>query len=140
FNIARPSNNRVSGRFESPYILNPALVILKRSTIEYSAMLHALTERMIKHPFCSSRSLLAVCLFAAALFTSAACKSGYPVSARNAAATEPRAVKTALVAELPMEQAVTVTGTLAAEDQAALSAKVPGRVKTIAVDLGSVVR
>lgn len=95
---------------------------------------------MIKHPFYSSRSLLAVCLLAAVAFTSAACKSGYPVSARNAAATEPRAVKTALVAELPMEQAVTVTGTLAAEDQAALSAKVPGRVKTITVDLGSVVR
>jgi RND family efflux transporter MFP subunit len=95
---------------------------------------------MIKHPFNSPRYLLAVCLLAAALFTSAACKSGYPVSARNAAATEPRAVKTALVAELPMEQAVTVTGTLAAEDQAALSAKVPGRVKTITVDLGSVVR
>ncbi len=33
-----------------------------------------------------------------------------------------------------------MTGTLAAEDQAALSAKVPGRVKTITVDLGSVVR
>ncbi len=95
---------------------------------------------MIKHLFYSSRSLLAVCLLAAVLFTCAACKSGYPVSARNASATEPRAVKTALVAELPMEQSVTVTGTLAAEDQAALSAKVPGRVKTITVDLGSVVR
>ncbi|HST20426.1 MAG TPA: efflux RND transporter periplasmic adaptor subunit, partial [Blastocatellia bacterium] len=95
---------------------------------------------MIKHPFYFSRYLLAVCLLAAVAFTSVACKSGYPVSARNASATEPRAVKTALVAELPMEQAVTVTGTLAAEDQAALSAKVPGRVKTITVDLGSVVR
>ena len=103
-------------------------------------MLHALTQRMIKHHFYFSRYLLAACLLAAVVFTSAACKSGYPVSARNAAATEPRAVKTALVAELPMEQAVTVTGTLAAEDQAALSAKVPGRVKTITVDLGSVVR
>jgi len=39
-----------------------------------------------------------------------------------------------------MEQTVTVTGTLAAYDQATVSAKVPGRVKTIAVDLGSVVR
>jgi len=95
---------------------------------------------MIKHSFYSSRSLLAVCLLAAVLFTCAACKSGYPVSARNASATEPRPVKTALVAELPMEQAVTVTGTLAAEDQAALSAKVPGRIKIITVDLGSVVR
>jgi RND family efflux transporter MFP subunit len=39
-----------------------------------------------------------------------------------------------------MEQKVTVTGTLAAYDQATVSAKVPGRVKSIAVDLGSVVR
>lgn len=39
-----------------------------------------------------------------------------------------------------MEQTVTVTGTLAAYDQATVSAKVPGRVKSIAVDLGSVVR
>ncbi len=79
-------------------------------------------------------------MLAAVVFTSAGCKSGYPVSARNAAATESRAVKTALVAELPMEQSVTVTGTLAAQDQAAVSAKVPGRIKVITVDLGSVVR
>jgi RND family efflux transporter MFP subunit len=94
---------------------------------------------MINHR--SSRSLLAACLLAAIVAGSAACKSGYPVSARNASApTESRAVKTAQVAELPMEQAVTVTGTLIAEDQAAVSAKVPGRIKTITVDLGSVVR
>jgi len=39
-----------------------------------------------------------------------------------------------------MEQTVTVTGTLAAYDQATVSAKVPGRLKSIAVDLGSVVK
>jgi len=39
-----------------------------------------------------------------------------------------------------MEQMVTVTGTLAAYDQATVSAKVPGRMKSISVDLGSVVR
>jgi RND family efflux transporter MFP subunit len=39
-----------------------------------------------------------------------------------------------------MEETVTVTGTLAAYDQAAVSAKVPGRLKSIAVDLGSVVK
>ncbi|MFY9556756.1 MAG: efflux RND transporter periplasmic adaptor subunit [Blastocatellia bacterium] len=39
-----------------------------------------------------------------------------------------------------MEQTVTVTGTLAAYDQATVSAKVPGRMKSIAVDLGTVVR
>ena len=39
-----------------------------------------------------------------------------------------------------MEQTVTVTGTLAAYDQATVSAKVPGRMKSISVDLGSVVK
>ena len=91
----------------------------------------------------SRRVLLSVGLFVPIFFTSAACKSGYPVSARNnpgAEAREPRQVKIARVSEISMEQTVTVTGTLAAYDQATVSAKVPGRVKSIAVDLGSVVK
>src|SRR5437667_2467631 len=84
----------------------------------------------------ASAALLAV------VFSSAACKSGYPVSARNTPneSKEPRAVKVAQIGEIAMEQTVTVTGTLAAYDQATVSAKVPGRMKSIAVDLGSVVR
>lgn len=39
-----------------------------------------------------------------------------------------------------MGRSVTVSGTLAAYDQATLSAKVPGRLRSISVDLGSVVR
>ena len=39
-----------------------------------------------------------------------------------------------------MERAVTVTGSLAAQEQATLSVKVPGRLQTIEVDLGSVVK
>ena len=39
-----------------------------------------------------------------------------------------------------MEKVLTVTGTLAAQENATLSAKVPGRLDTIAVDLGSVVQ
>jgi RND family efflux transporter MFP subunit len=39
-----------------------------------------------------------------------------------------------------MERTITVTGTLAAYDQATISAKVPARLKTISVDLGTVVR
>ena len=77
------------------------------------------------------------------IITSAACKSGYPVSARNnpgSEAREPQQVTIARVSQVPMEDTVTVTGTLAAYDQATVSAKVPGRVKSIAVDLGSVVR
>jgi len=79
----------------------------------------------------------------AVVVLSSACKSGYPVSARNTAgaeAREPRQVKTARVAEITMERTVTVTGTLAAYDQATVSAKVPGRLASISVDLGSVVR
>jgi RND family efflux transporter MFP subunit len=82
----------------------------------------------------------AVLALAAIGLLSAACKSGYPVSAKNApGAVETRVVKTAQVSEIPMERAVTVSGTLAAQDQATISAKVPGRVQTLAVDLGSIV-
>ena len=86
-------------------------------------------------------TLAAMLALAAVALLNAACKSGYPVSAKNASDTkEARSVKTAQVSEIPMERAVTVSGTLAAQDQATISAKVPGRVQTLAVDLGSVVR
>ena len=96
----------------------------------------------ISTPSVCRRILLAVGLLLPVFLTSA-CKSDYPVSARNNPGgenREPRQVKIARVSEIPMEQTVTVTGTLAAYDQAAVSAKVPGRMKSIAVDLGSVVR
>jgi RND family efflux transporter MFP subunit len=81
-------------------------------------------------------------LFSAIILSSAACKSGYPVSARNPASesTEARPVKISPVSEISMERTITVTGTLVAYDQAAVSAKVPGRLASISVDLGSVVR
>ena len=76
--------------------------------------------------------------------TCPACKSDYPAAARQNPLVEekgaPREVKTARVVEMPMGRSVTVSGTLAAYDQATLSAKVPGRLQTISVDLGSVVR
>jgi len=89
----------------------------------------------------TTAGLLFICVLVAALLVSG-CKSGYPVAAKNAPgdAREARPVKIARVTEVPMERVVTVTGTLAAYDQATVSAKVPGRVQTIAVDLGSVVR
>ena len=84
------------------------------------------------------------CLLAVVALTCAACKSDYPASARQNRVGEekgaPRQVKTALVVEMPMGRSVTASGTLAAYDQATLSAKVPGRLRTISVDLGSVVR
>src|SRR5215831_18632921 len=89
------------------------------------------------------KNFLAIGLLLPVVFTSASCKSGYPVSARNnpsPESREPRQVKVARAAEISMEQTVTVTGTLAAYDQATVSAKVPGRLKSIAVDLGSVVK
>src|SRR5688572_21341679 len=83
------------------------------------------------------------CLLAFAFFSSA-CKSDYNPSAKqdpsSKAASAPKQVKTALVTEMPLTKAVTVTGTLAAYDQATLSVKVPGRIQTIPIDLGSVVK
>jgi RND family efflux transporter MFP subunit len=86
--------------------------------------------------------LVVASLLAALALTFAACKSGYPVAAKNntGESKEARPVKVAYVTEIPIENSITVTGTLAAQDQTTVSAKVPGRVQTITVDLGSVVR
>jgi RND family efflux transporter MFP subunit len=70
----------------------------------------------------------------------AACKSDYPASARqniNEGKQDARQVKVARVEQVPFGQTVTATGTLAAYDQATVSVKVPGRLKTINVDLGT---
>src|SRR5712692_8367721 len=86
---------------------------------------------------------LVFCLIAAFLVSASACKSDYPSSGKAASADSkapPRQVKTVKVMETPVGQTVTVNGTLAAFDQATISVKVPGRLQTISVDLGSVVR
>jgi len=90
-----------------------------------------------------TRILLAgVSLFLAALFF-ASCKSDYNAAARQGqnrgGDKSARQVKTATVAETPFGETVTANGTLAAFDQTTVSVKVPGRVQTISVDLGSVV-
>jgi RND family efflux transporter MFP subunit len=80
------------------------------------------------------------CAFALVL---SACKSDYPAATRQnrpGEARAPRQVKTARVEETPFGEAVTVNGTLAAYDQTTASVKVPGRLRAISVDLGSVVR
>ncbi len=89
----------------------------------------------------------ACCFLIVYVAACAACKSDYPAAARQGRAGEergavgaPRQVKTARVAEMPMGRTVTVSGKLAAYDEATLSAKVPGRLRAISVDLGSVVR
>jgi RND family efflux transporter MFP subunit len=85
---------------------------------------------------------LGVPLLLAALFLTS-CKSDYQASGRQGqrpgAGGEPRKVKTTPVAETPFGETVTANGTLAAYDQTTVSVKVPGRVRTISVDLGSVV-
>jgi len=50
------------------------------------------------------------------------------------------AVKVLRLQREPLARSVTVSGTLAAEEQATLSFKVTGRVEQLAVDLGSIVR
>jgi len=75
-----------------------------------------------------------------ALFSSPGCGGpSQPVAARDAAA-ERRPVSVANAVLQPLERTVTVSGTLAAEEQVALSFKVTGRVHELLVDLGSPVR
>lgn len=71
------------------------------------------------------------------------CKSDYPASARQVRpenAAPSRQVKTIPVSETPFGEMVTANGTLAAYDQTTVSVKVPGRLSSISVDLGTVVK
>ncbi|MDT7543652.1 MAG: hypothetical protein QOE33_3556 [Acidobacteriota bacterium] len=93
----------------------------------------------------NSRTKLTVLACVVVCLALAACKSDYPSSAAGAgkggdAGTEARQVKVAKVSELTVGASVQVTGTLAAQDQATVSVKVPGRLRAITVDLGSAVR
>ncbi|OYT72682.1 MAG: efflux transporter periplasmic adaptor subunit [Chloracidobacterium sp. CP2_5A] len=69
-----------------------------------------------------------------------ACKGDLAGTAKSAPAAEPRRVRTAPVAKRQLERVVTALGTLAAFEQATLRVKVPGRLQSIAVDLGTAVR
>jgi RND family efflux transporter MFP subunit len=84
-------------------------------------------------------SILAIAIFGLSFLGS--CKSDYPASAKQSAPGQKtvRQVKTSMVVETPFGESVTANGTLAAFDQTTVSVKVPGRLKTIGVDLGSVV-
>jgi RND family efflux transporter MFP subunit len=86
---------------------------------------------------------LKVFIFVCAALFFVSCKSDYQASQRQGRTGDnraPRKVKTTAVAETPFGETVTANGTLAAFDQTTVSVKVPGRVRTISVDLGSVVR
>ena len=84
-------------------------------------------------------TVLCLIVFPLALFS--ACKSDYPASARQSIgeAGAARQVKTVAVVETPFGETVTANGTLAAFEQTTVSVKVPGRLRTISVDLGTVV-
>jgi RND family efflux transporter MFP subunit len=73
-----------------------------------------------------------------------ACDSGQKPAARGVKgerpALPPKTVQTARVTERRIERSVIALGTLAAYEHATLSAKVPGRLETIQVDIGSRVR
>ena len=58
-------------------------------------------------------------------------------AARGGAAAEAREVQVVPATEDRLVRAITVTGTLAAEEQVTLSMKVTGRLKDLYVDLGS---
>ncbi|HXQ69803.1 MAG TPA: efflux RND transporter periplasmic adaptor subunit [Pyrinomonadaceae bacterium] len=82
-------------------------------------------------------------LFVSSALFFVSCKSDYQASQRQGRTGDNRTtrqVKTTAVAETPFGETVTANGTLAAFDQTTVSVKVPGRVRTISVDLGSVVR
>src|ERR1043165_4749997 len=51
-----------------------------------------------------------------------------------------QAVKTITVESKPMERTVTVTGSFVAREHATLTVKSPGRLQSVAVDVGSVVK
>ena len=52
----------------------------------------------------------------------------------------PKQVKVALVIDTPLERTTVALGSLVAFDQATISVKVPGRLRSITVDLGSIVQ
>ena len=99
-------------------------------------------EMFLKNKGASARSLLLLIAVSGAL-GNVSCKSDYPASARQARPGEDRAarqVRIAVVMETPFGESVIANGTLAAFDRTTASVKVPGRLRTVTVDLGSVVR
>lgn len=90
----------------------------------------------------NSVRLIAGLLFCVLAVSFAACKSDYQGAARQnqQGNKTARQVKTARVEQTPFGETVTANGTLAAFDQSTAGVKVAGRLSSISVDLGSVVR
>lgn len=105
-------------------------------------MINALSY--VKKNFINKRIAIAFSLLALFLILFTSCKSGYSTASQTKQGGgekgEPRKVKVTKVIEMPLGEGVNVNGNLIAYDQTTVSVKVPGRLETIAVDLGSVVR
>lgn len=76
----------------------------------------------------------------ALLFVLPACSTPAARQVDDSRAQAARRVTSVRVTEQPFERTVTVTGTLAAEEQVALAFNVSGQVDQVAVDLGALVR
>src|SRR5262245_53048657 len=74
------------------------------------------------------------------LSISTACGGASSAASRNAAPAAAAPVKVLRLQQEPLARSVTVSGTLAAEEQVTLSFKVTGRVEELRVDLGSTVQ
>lgn len=73
------------------------------------------------------------------VLASIACRGGSNARAEAARASDPLDVEVSTVRQVRLDRTITVSGALAAEDQAVLSMKVPGRLARLYVDLGSAV-
>jgi RND family efflux transporter MFP subunit len=79
-------------------------------------------------------------LFAAGLMVALAVSCSKPTTPQGTSARlTPRPVQLVAVEARLMERVIHVTGTLAAQERATVSVKVPGRIRNMAVDIGSVV-
>jgi RND family efflux transporter MFP subunit len=88
------------------------------------------------------------CTIMAMLLT--ACQGDVPASAQQSRPREdasgpketspPKQVKVVRVLDTPLERTTVALGSLVAFDQATISVKVPGRLRTITVDLGTIVQ
>jgi RND family efflux transporter MFP subunit len=87
-----------------------------------------------------TRRNLNTALAASLLVSLAACSKPADSGKPAATSSQPRAVRAAAAEVRPMERAVTVTGLLLADEDATLSVKIGGRLRSLSVDLGSLVK
>lgn len=85
------------------------------------------------------RSAVAVLVLTASCLNLAACGDASSAAARGPAPAAAPSVKILHLQREPLARSITVSGTLAAEEQVTLSFKVTGRVEDLLVDLGSTV-